>query len=187
MKVAKKKLQKKEEIKEVVESYTIKNMIAIVISICIVFAIFYVITTFVVKDNNKIQNNSNNVAVIDSTKIVLSQLLNRKEKEYYVIATKNNISDNSYIDSNYLSLYNNYINDYKAKENSIPFYYVNLDDALNKNYLSSELKITNEIKELRLNDEVLFKIKEGKIEESFVGSDNILKYLSSLLDEKKAD
>ena len=108
MKVAKRQVQKKEEVNEV-ESYSIKNMLAIVISISIVFTIFYVITTFVVKENKKNQNNSNNVSVIDSTKIVLSQLLNRKEKEYYVIAAKTNISDNSYIDSNYLSLYNNYI------------------------------------------------------------------------------
>lgn len=182
MKVAKRKIQQKEEVKEVIESYSIKNMLAIVISISIVFAIFYVITTYVVKNNKEITSN-NNVAVIDSSKIVLSQLLNIKEKEYYVIATKTN--DNSYIDANYLKLYNNYINEYKQQENSIPFYYVNLNDALNKNYLSDKLNITNELKELKLNDEVLFKIKDGKIEDSFVGSDKILKNLSSLLNEKK--
>lgn len=182
MKVARRKVQRKEEVKEVAETYSIKNMLIIIISICIVFAIFYVITTFVVKDNKEISND-NNIAVIDNTKIVLSQLLSRKEKEYYVIATNTNSS--SYIDANYLNIYNNYINQYKQKENSIPFYYVNLDDALNKNYVSNELNITNELKELKLNDEILFKIKEGKIIDSFVGSDKILKHLSSLLNEKK--
>jgi len=42
------------------------------------------------------------------------------------------------------------------------------------------LNISNEISELKLNDETLFKIKNGKIEEYFVGSKEILKALSTL-------
>jgi hypothetical protein len=101
--------------------------------------------------------------------------LNRKETEYYVIATKPSLYE-----SNYISLYNNYINKYKQKEDSYSFYYVDLDNALNKNYMSGDLSITSDISKLQLNDEVLFKIKDGIIEKYYVGKDKILDKLSKM-------
>ena len=110
------------------------------------------------------------------TKITLNNLLNRKSDEYYVLATKQ--SENP--QANYTQLYNNYINAYKTKENALPFYNVDLSDAINKNYLSNKLNITNEITELKLNDEILFRIKNGEIKEYFVGKTKILDALSKI-------
>ena len=169
------KQTKKEEKQMEKDSYSLKNLVSIIIIIVIILGVFYLITTLVI-DPVEVNNTNNSITDIDSTKITLNNLLNRNENEYYVLATKEN--DNNKI--NYLELYNNYINTYSSKENALPFYNVDLKDALNKNYIAEELNISNEISELKLNDETLFKIKNGKIEEYFVGSKEILKALSTL-------
>ena len=176
MKVAKiKKTKKKEEV-VIDDAYSIKNIIKIMVILFILFGLFYLITYFLVKDR-KIETPTQE-SVIDSSKIVLGQLLNRNEKEYFVLATK---SDNSnYSGANYLELYNNYINNYSQKEEALPFYYVDLNNALNKKYYSDELNITEEIENMKLNDDVLFRIKDGKISKTYIGKDKIIDKLSTL-------
>ena len=178
MKVAKIKKSSVKEQPVLEETYSIKSMIKILIILLLIFAVFYFVTTFLVKDR-KIEGD-NSTAVIDTSKITLSQLLSQKDKEYYVIATKKSLYDSSYIETNYIGLYDEYINKYSQEEESLKFYYVDLDDALNKKYLSTELDITNEVSELKLNDEVLFKIKNNKIEKTYVGKEKIIDKLSRL-------
>lgn len=178
MKVAKIKSKKTTKNIETKEEYSIKNMFKIVLIILIVFGVFYFITTLLI-DRRKVED-SNSQAVIDSSKITLSQILNRVDEEYYVIATRKSLYESSYVETNYIQLYNNYINKYKQKENAYPVYYVDLDNALNKKYIGEEMNITNEISELVLNDEVLFKIKSGKIEKTYIGKEEILDKLSRL-------
>ena len=169
------KTDKKEEKQIEKDTYSLKSLLSIIVIITIILGIFYFITTLVV---HPVEENEVNNAIteIDSTKITLNNLLNRKESEYYVLATKE--SNNTQV--NYIMLYNNYINEYTKDEKSLPFYNVDLNDALNKNYISEKLNISNEITEIILNDEVLFKVKDGKIEKYFVGSKDILKVLSNL-------
>lgn len=169
------KNNKKQETQIEKDSYSLKSFLFILLVLVIILGIFYFITTLVVKPVNP-TDNDNGVTIIDETKITLSNLLNRKEKEYYVLAIK----ENNNKDANYQTLYNNYINEYKKQEESLTFYNINLDDALNKNYISDELNISNDLSELTVNDDILFKIKDNKIEEYFVGSKNILKQLSTL-------
>jgi len=178
MKIA--KIRKKEEKKKesVTQEYSLRGMIKILAILLIIFGILFFITILLVKPSED-KNNGGNV-VVDSSKITISQLLNRNEEEYYVIATKKSLYESSYIDTNYIDMYNNYINKYKQEENSLSFYYIDLDDALNKKYLSDKLNIKNEISEIKLNDEVLFKIKNGKIEKTYVGKDEIIDKLSRL-------
>ena len=180
MKVAKIKKQVKKQDINSVETYSLKSMIKILVTLLVIFGIFYFITVLLV-DNRKEENEDNNaVSVIDSSKIILSQLLNRKEDEYYVIATKESLYKSSYIKTNYVEFYNNYINSYKQQENSVAFYYVDLDNALNKNFIGEKLNISNNIEQIKLNDEVLFKVKDGKIKKYYVGKDEILDELSKL-------
>lgn len=179
MRTARIRNNNKEEKKEVIieEEYSLKRMAIIIISLIIVFAVFYFITTLVVKPVN--QNNTNNTRTeIDTTKITLNHLLDRKESEYYVLVTKK--SSYEILNINYEEIYNKYITDYNKKEDSIPVYRANLDDALNKNFVGEELNITNNLEELKLNDEALFKIKDNKIESYSVGHSEIVKTLSGL-------
>jgi hypothetical protein len=174
------RVRKKEKIEAVTntEAYSIQGMIKILFCLLIIFVIFYLITNFIIK--NKEQAKEDAVSVIDSSRITLNQLLNRSEEEYFVIATKASLYKNSYIDVNYITLYNEHINKYKQKEGSYSFYYVDLDNALNKNNLGDNLNITDDLSKLKLNDEVLFKIKNGSIEKTYVGRDEILDKLARL-------
>lgn len=182
MKTARIRNNNKKEQKEVIieEEYSLKKMIMIIVSIILIFLVFYLITTLVVKpvkENNK----NNNITEIDSTKITLNHLLDRKESEYYVLATKSSLYDS--LNINYETIYNQYITDYSKKENSLTFYKSNLDDALNKGFIGEEINITENLEELKLNDEVLFKIKDGKIDSYSVGHSEIVKVLSELQDK----
>jgi len=158
-----------------IEDYSIKNFIKILSFLVIIFLGFYFVTTIFIDEEYKNENKNQEDVVVDSSKIILGQLLTREEQEYYVIATKPSLYKTSYI-----QIYNKYINSYKQKENSIKFYYIDLDNALNNEYLSDELNITNEISKLKLNDEVLFKINNGQIEKTYVGKEKILEKLSKL-------
>lgn len=171
------KLVKNNKKQEIIEkdSYSLKSFLLIILVLVIILGIFYFITTLVVKPVNP-TDNDNGVTIIDETKITLNNLLNRKEKEYYVLATK----QNNNTQANYQTLYNNYITEYKKQEGALTFYNINLDDALNKGYISDKLNISNDLSELKVNDDILFKIKDNKIEEYFAGSKNILKELSTL-------
>lgn len=181
MKKAKLKKQIEKKGIKTTEEYTFKGMLKILIILLVIFGIFYLITTLLVKRDN--QDSGNDNVVIDSTKIILSQLLTRNQEEYYVIATKKSLYESTYIETNYIEMYNNYINEYKQQDGALNFYYVDLDDSLNKKYFDEKINITNEISNLKLNDEVLFKIKNGKIEKSYVGREKIIDKLSRLKKE----
>ena len=178
MKVA--KIRKKEETNKVqiTEDYSVKNIVKILMILLLVFAAFYAITFFLVK--NRKADEGNSPVVIDSTQITLSQLLNRNESEYYVIATKPSLYKTSYVQTNYIDIYNSYINKYKQTEDALKFYYVDLDNALNKKYFGEELNITNEVSELKINDEILIKVSNGEISKTYVGKDKIIDKLSRL-------
>lgn len=175
------KLVKNNKKQEIIEkdSYSLKSFLLIILVLVIILGIFYFITTLVVKPVNP-ADNDNGITIIDETKITLNNLLNRKEKEYYVLATK----QNNNAQANYQTLYNNYITEYKKEENALTFYNINLDDALNKSYISDKLNISNDLSELKVNDDILFKIKDNKIEKYFVGSKDILEELSTLKESK---
>lgn len=180
VKVAKlKKIEEKQPKQKIEEKYSLKNMIIIIMITCIVLTIFYFITLLVVK-NNKPIDKENSIVEIDSNKITMGQLLDRKEKEYYVLAIKESLHLSLNTNMNYSELYNNYISSYEQTENSLPIYKIDLDDALNKNYFSEETNITNNLTKLKINNEVLFKIKNNKIEKHYLGSSEILKELKNL-------
>ena len=173
------KANQKQEINDIQESYSIKNLIKIILILVIVFAVFYFITTLVVKPaKGTVQNNA--VAEIDSTKITLSHLLDRSEEAYYVLVTKESLYNSFNSKINYSEIYDKYISDYSKKEESLPIYKVDLDNALNKNYVSDEFNISDNVNEIKLNDEVLFRIENHKIKDYYVGSEDIVKTLSEL-------
>lgn len=175
MKKAKlKKIEKKEKNVQK-DTYSFKNLLLIIVILVVLFSIFYFITTLFVKPEEKNVTN-NQITEINSKKIVINKLLSQKEEEYYVIATKKPKNSKA----NYLELYNNYIEAYKKEEGSLPFYNVNLDDAINKSYIGDKLNISDNIDELKVNNEVLFKIKDGKIDKYYVGNKDILDALSKL-------
>lgn len=168
------RIRKKEEkkIETHNEEYSIKSMVKITIIISVIFCLFYFITTLIAKP---VENKESQVS-LNENEILVNQLFNRKDDEYYVLVHKNSL----YKNSGYMDIYNLYIEEYLQQEEKLSFYYIDLDNALNKQYYGDNLNITTDLTKLKLNDEVLFKIKNGKIEKTYEGKDNIIDKLSRL-------
>lgn len=176
MKVAKlkdKKIEKNKQLEIPENEYSIKKIIVTLIVLVAIFFLFYFITMLVIKPTKKVKENNNIPVEIDSTLITMNHLLDRKDSEYYVLASK---SDSKV---NYNEIYNRYLSTYKAKEEALKVYKVDLSDSFNNNYIG-ETNITDNLSELKVNEDVLFKIKDGKIEQHFIGSTDISKALKEL-------
>ena len=175
MKVAKIKDKKNNtKIEPEKDSYSLKSMLTIILIILVTFILFYIIT-FLVLDNKKVEDNKTYSTQIDSNKIIFNSLLNRSEDEYYVLAYKSK-SDNDKVD--YKVLYDDYLKTYRMRTDALKVYEIDIDDAFNKQYIGEELNISDNLEELKINDEVLFKIKNNKIEETYIGNSEILDKLS---------
>lgn len=178
--MAKKKINKK-EIKKINKGYnnesdnTIMNLIKIIMSIVIAFALFYIITYFVTKNNKTYSwENNSEASVIQYDEIMLGTLLSQNENEYYVLAL-------SYSDDN-KDIYDTYISMYKDKESSLNFYTVNLDSDFNKKYIGEKSNFDiNNIKDLKIKDTTLFRIKESKIVKHVEGDEQIIKTFKELI------
>lgn len=165
---------KKVEVKQIKNEKTeLQKLTLTFCAIIGVFLVFYVIADYKVKNKEK-DNNSDIAEVIQYEKILISTLLTQKSSEYYVM---------SYIkEDDYKNLYMSYINAYAGVEKALPFYSADLNDTFNLMYKSeiSRLKVTN-ILELKISHDTLFKVKDGRILESFETEETILRQLKSLI------
>lgn len=146
------------------------KLILLIVIVAIAFAIFYVITLFVVKKDEKETPTSEQTteATIQYQKILVSNVLSQKENEYYVLAYKN--------DDKYAESYKNNLTYYAmTKEDSVPYYYIELDNSFNKSFISESSKLNVEdVKDMRFSQTTLLRIKDGKIISTYEGKDNIV-------------
>lgn len=155
------------------DNYQFKNMVITIIIIVIILIPLYFVTTLVIgnKDENKTVADDKTVE-IQSEKILVGQLFNRPNSEYLVLAYKK--------DNKMISIFNNYIDDYKNKNDSLTVYRIDLDDGLNKAYIGDNTNISSDLKELRINDTVLFKIVDGEIDSYYIGNNEVVNYLKEI-------
>ena len=165
---------------EIQNEISLKKLIFTILAVTLVFFVFYFITTLVVKPVKKSNTNNSTITKSDDSEILLNHLLDRKEEKYYVLATKKSLYDDYSSQTDYIKLYKNYINQYSSKEESLNVYFVDLDNSMNKSYISDESNIVNDLSALKLNDETLFKIENGEIKESYIGNKKIIEALSKL-------
>jgi len=136
----------------------IKKFIIIVVVIAFVIAGLYVITEITKK---KDRNSDITAGEIDYNVVSIGTLLNRPEKEYYVLIYDKK-DDDAVLYSALIASYNN--------KNDKKIYFCDLDNKLNKKYYNvgndnkSNPNATN-IKELDLGNLTLIKVKNGKLAE----------------------
>lgn len=158
------------------ESYSIKNTIIIILIIIAVFGLFYYLTTIVVRNQSTDIDDTTDVSEeYQSEKILFGQMLTRKESEYYVYAY-----DES---SKFYDLYDKYLQDYNKKENALEMYKIDLNDGMNKSYVGSKNVIGEDLENLQVSGITLFKIKDGKIVESYTDSSDISDQLKKLVND----
>lgn len=157
----------------VVTNNEMVNLIKIILVVTLIFLVFYGITSVVTK-NKKESKVENKEVSIQYDEILLGNLFEQSNSDYYVLVTRE--------DDKYLSTYSTYITSYKSKKESIRIYRANLDSGFNKSYLAdqSNTNITN-IKDLKLSGSTLLKIKNKKIVSKYEGNSKIIEHLKSLL------
>lgn len=159
------------------DKYSIKQLLTFIIIILVVLGIFYGITVLVTnKKNSKTTNNdtsSNSDAKIDYEKILAQNSLSQKETSYYVYAYTNN-------DEN-VSTYNNDLVSYKNKEGALKVYYVELDNAFNKNNYASESNF--EDGNVIFKSTTILKVENGNVIEKYETKDDITNLLSNIKGE----
>lgn len=158
------------EVQKVVKdnSVTSKNMIIILLVIIALFALTYLLTGIFAtkdikwfsknekKDEEKTENIQNKILGIDSLKQV--------ESEYYVYFYNPDKEDNSVT---------SVINSLEAS-----VYRVDLSDGFNSNFIGNSSGIVADIKDLKVENPTVIKVKDGVIEE-FYGSKEEIKSIES--------
>lgn len=151
------------------------RVIKISIGVLLVFALVYLGTALLSGeiDLNKDTKKENKETVIQYQEIIAGSMLNRKANEYYVL-----IYDFS---SEYNSYFQSLITEYSNKDNSLPFYTIDLGKKVNE-----DLKVSEENKEkviewatLKVEESALVKISNGKIVEVVEGNDKVVESLQN--------
>ena len=159
------------------DKYNIKQMIIFILIIVITLGIFYGITILVTKNKKTTTDDApsttNEDVSIDYDTILAQNIFDQSEDSYYVLASFN--------DDENLSTYKDSIDKYKAKENSLKVYEIDLDSAFNKNYVSDVSNFKSEYP--IFSETTLLKIENGKITETYEGKSNITTNLSVLTEE----
>ena len=160
------------------DKYSIKELITFIIIILVVLGIFYGITVLVTNKKNNTKSSDASTSTDENTKIdyekILAQnALSQKDENYFVYAYTNS-------DEN-VSTYNNDLVTYKNKEDALKVYYVELDNAFNKNNFASESNF--EDGKVIIKATTLLKVNNGSIVEKYETKEEITNALTSLKGE----
>lgn len=143
---------KTEEQKEI-----IKFVIILVVVVALVVGIYFFTKKFVTKEEEKTETQEV-TGTVNYNVTIVGELLNRPYDEYYVIiydSTSNKAAK-------YQSIYSKFTT---GEKSTTKMYYIDLANKLNEPYYNSDEtnpKVTS-IKELKLGDFTLIKVKDGKI------------------------
>ena len=149
------------------------KIIKITIGVIIVLALTYFITALASGEikfgKEKIEEKETS---IQYEEIMVGQMLNRKNNEYYVMLFNFTDTYASY----YLSLKDNY----SLEDNALPFYIIDLEKYANKEYVydESEKLIEKPVRlvDFKASSPTIIKIKDKKIVERITGKEEVLKF-----------
>ena len=154
------------------DKYNVKELLTFIIIILVVLVLFYGLTMLITNKKNSNDyienNNSESDTKIDYEKILAQNALSQKENSYYVFAYTNS-------DEN-VTTYNNDLISYKNKENALKVYYVELDNAFNKNNYAGESNF--EDGKVIFKATTLLKVENGVLVEKYKSKDEINSALS---------
>lgn len=147
--------------------YKIGNLIKITLILVLIITIFYGLTIIITKNQTKeLENEVPSNTQIQYEEILIGNIYNQKEDEYYVLVE---------LESDYLTLSSS-VNNYNEKEDSLKLYIADLNDGFNKKYLGETSDFNKEYP--TFSKSTLLKISNKKIIEYTEGTDEIQKKLS---------
>lgn len=170
----KNKKGRKEEIIITTANDEFKKLIKVIVSVLMIFALFFLITYLVTKEDNEPIPEPAVKTEIQYDEILIGELLNQNNNEYYVLVTQEK--------DQYVGLYNSYISLYDKKENASRVYTSNLNSVFNKKYISTESQfVIADIKDVKFKGTTLLKIKNKQITNYYETRVDIVNHLKELI------
>lgn len=153
------------------EDKAVRNFIIIFVIVLLLVVGLYFFTVFINKDNEPKKEDTNTAeeVKIDNTKAIVGTMLQKSDKDYYVILYKS--------DGKKASEYESLETKYKATKDALPIYYVDLSDGINSKYYDKDhVNLSaSDVNDLRFGDITVLEVKDGKIVKSFNTVDKIKK------------
>ena len=163
-----KQVDKKKETKE---NFTIKTKVITALILLLTLGSFYYLTIKIVDKQNKENKKENEtIDVRKENDINYSDIDNIKDSSYYLLLDKEDDDKNSQYDT--------YINSLKKSNLGLEYYYIDLSKDENKKLLGDKEKL-KDLKKLKVKDTTLIFVEDGKVKETYVGSEKILNQLMS--------
>lgn len=146
----------------------------IIISVAIVFLLFYLITVYITGDHEKTKNNDTTDTPTSSSEILLGRSFSMKSGEYLVLYYD---SSDEEVSTTCEELFTNY----EAAHGEGSIYYVDMNSGFNKAYVAEgeSNKNPTSSSELSISGPTLMKVNENKMVDYIEGIDSITSYLES--------
>lgn len=152
-----------------------KKIVIITLSVLAFLAAFYFITVAILnKDDNSTKNDTNKDTEVEIQykEILVGTSFSMKDSSYLVVYYNTTDKDNA-------SDISSAISTYRTNNKDSHIYYVDMNNALNKNFVSGESNSSaSSAEELKINGPTLINFADGKIVEYVEGKDRIIDYLS---------
>lgn len=163
-----KQVDKKKETKE---NFTIKTKVITALILLLTLGGFYYLTIKIVDKQKKDNKETNEtIDVRKDNDINYSDIDSIKDSSYYLLLDKEDDDKNSQYDT--------YINSLKKSSSGLEYYYIDLSKDENKKLLGDKEEL-KDLKKLKVKDTTLIFVEDGKVKETYVGSEKILNQLMS--------
>lgn len=147
-----------------------KFLIVVVVLVIAVVGVYFFTKAFVTKSNEVTYQDG----VINYDVAIVGNMLEKNEKDYYVLAFNGSSNDANY--------YSTLIASYKKKDKALKVYTVDLDNELNKKYVSEKeedaSKSFESLEKLKLGKVTLIKVSDKKVTSFKISEEDIKKELA---------
>ena len=171
------KNKKKVEEVEVVNTKTdIINKIIVALMVICILGLFYLLTIYIINKNTDTDNDTEEETTetaINYEKILIGKTFTMEDADYLVLLYDTSNADIA-------TTYSELITNYKAKEEHLPIYYVDMSNSFNKTYSTTEESNKNPTKasELSINGPTLIRISNNLLVDYIEGEEAITNYLN---------
>ena len=153
------------------------RVIKITIGVLITLALVYFGTAIMSGELKlKKEKKEEKVTTVSYSNILAGETFNRSPIDYYVFFYQSS--------DNFADYYKQLISNYNYRTDSLPFYYVDLDDKLNKEYLISEddtntYGTPTNISDLKVENPTIIRIRNKQVFDFIKGKDAVLKFFNN--------
>lgn len=150
-----------------IDGNSYKNIIVTVVVVLVIAVLFYLLSVYIINKPDKVRITE---GTISYEQISAGSTFSMSDKKYLVIFYNRDNGGNI----------TTALSKYKSKDESLPIYYVDYNDAINGSVVSKDSSNPNatNASELKVKNPTLIEISNGSISQYIEGEDKIIDYLS---------